>query len=173
MRQCTRMMERCASSCTAPALPCLLPGLVSPACCCRTCPSGNDLSRTFNWGDCFYHTWIKDTSSIYATLKRVRRRYLQAACGSAVITGSSCQHALLHDSCAQQQQQAGNATGAAAGTHGTISSRLPASLSHTYNLSWPHIALHSCCDSALLCPHLAVPPAEPCVCMPRCADRRC
>ena len=33
--------------------------------------TGNDLSRTFQWGADFQHAWIRDHGSVYATLKRV------------------------------------------------------------------------------------------------------
>lgn len=33
--------------------------------------TGNDLSRTFSWGDAFHWSWIRGHTGVYHTLKRV------------------------------------------------------------------------------------------------------
>ena len=35
--------------------------------------AGNDLSRTFRWGDAYEKKWIRDHITMYETLRNVRR----------------------------------------------------------------------------------------------------
>ncbi len=39
--------------------------------CPTLAAAGNDLSRSFNWGPAFTHSWIKGRKATYKTLNRV------------------------------------------------------------------------------------------------------